>query len=561
MNGAIISPGVSGGFRCRGACLLIGLAAFLPPAQGQDPVTDNAPLFQGNSPYDPPATHDYSPSAGLNETRGSDRYQSRRLPVFFPPLPPRLDEYLEPPPLQQSRRAAPGELSAFVNEPFYAPLSTRLAQNDLKPRLRERLDAYRAAKSALQNELRARLAALEPADPAVREHALAALALQQTPRIAALEKSADDLRADLIEGGFFDDSADWNDYRQWQLGVSQFRSSAEAILAQYQVMRAAVFYQRGLLPAQRRLIREVAIELAEIGGQLITSGEAVTNPIEYADSNPPLFFSPETARIHLPPGLPADLAADISKYESDKSALKQELRAALYAEDGAQFGFMRTHALENLARQQAPRIAALEVQAEKIRRGLALMPGLGKPPAASPLPPTLTVRLAALLQEKRSAHNNVLALVDQIKRLISVTRVDATQDADGRPKLNVVVSPEDRTEAKLKPVREFVNHYNSENLVRLDAIEKEASALREAVADYVRAGPHPDDVAKSVTDLLEQATVMIEQQETWVRYKDYRAAVLEPGLSPEQRRLLYDGALVALGPPLPGSERPMMGLR
>jgi hypothetical protein len=265
--------------------------------------------------------------------------------------------------------------------------------------------------------------------------------------------------------------------------------------------------------------------------------------------------------VRLPPSLPVDIAREVSTYEHDKSALKQELRTALYSEDGAHFAFLRTHALEALAQRQEPRIAALEALAEKIRHDLAFQVGPSPAATATPLSPTLTARLAALIEDKRNAHNNVLALVDQIKRLISVTRVDASQDPGGRPKLSVVVSPEDRTEAKLKPVRELVARYNAENLSRLDAIEKENAALHQDVVDYVRAGPHTDDAEKTASELLDQATAAIERQEESVRYKDYRTAVFEPGLSPEQRRLLFDGALVALNLPLPGSERPMMGLR
>ncbi len=561
MNGAILSPGVSGGSRTSYAWLLIGLVGFLPDIHAQSGASDNGALVQSPASAEPPGGAPYFPSSGYNDSGNSERFQFRRLPVFFPPLPPRLEEPLDPPALSQSRRAAPAELAAFVNEPFYAPLGTRLFQNDLKPKLRARLDAYRAAKSGLQGELRVRLAALEGADPGVREHELAAFALQQTPRIAALEKTAEELRSDLIAGGFFDETVDWNDSRPWQLGVSRFRTPTEAMLAQYQVMRAATFYQKGLSPAQRRLVREVAMELAEIGGQLIESGEATTSPAAYADSNPPLFFSPETARIRLPTGLPSDLARAVAAYESDKSKLKQELREALYAGDSAHFDFLRTRALENLAKQQEPRIAALEAQAEEIRRGLSFLPEAMRPPPAPPLPPTLVARLAALLEDKRTAHNNVLSLVQQIKRLISVTRVDATKDDGGRPKLSVVVSPEDRTEAKLKPVRELVARYNAENLSRLDAIDKESSAFHEALVQFVSTKTSPDEVEKTTKDLLEQATASIERQQEWVRYHDYRAAVLEPGLSPEQRRLLYDGALEALELPLPGSERPVVGVR
>jgi hypothetical protein len=40
-----------------------------------------------------------------------------------------------------------------------------------------------------------------------------------------------------------------------------------------------------------------------------------------------------------------------------------------------------------------------------------------------------------------------------------------------------------------------------------------------------------------------------------VIYKDYRVAMLEPGLSPEQRRLLFGAALAGLAQPLPPGDR------
>ena len=35
----------------------------------------------------------------------------------------------------------------------------------------------------------------------------------------------------------------------------------------------------------------------------------------------------------------------------------------------------------------------------------------------------------------------------------------------------------------------------------------------------------------------------MQQIEIWRNYRDYQIAVLQPGLSPEQRRLLFDAAL------------------
>ena len=42
------------------------------------------------------------------------------------------------------------------------------------------------------------------------------------------------------------------------------------------------------------------------------------------------------------------------------------------------------------------------------------------------------------------------------------------------------------------------------------------------------------------------------EREDWGRYVDYQAAMLMPGLSSEQRRVLFDGGLEKLTLPLPG---------
>ncbi len=561
MNRVIVPPGFCR--RPRRLLLSLALGAILSlscrgeedgPSESTSRMSEpsNPSLPTSSLPGDYPGPR-YSPR----------QYLGRQTPFFFPPTPPQLGAAwatLGPPP---GRYAAPAELAAFVNEPFYAPLSTRLAQQDLsaKGKLRDRLDAYRAAKLALQGELRARLDALQDADPFTRQRELAAFARGQTPRIAALELTADQLRADLIIGGFFDDTTDWNVLRRWQLGVSGFRTPAEAILAQYQVMRAAVYYQKGLSPAQRRLLREIAMELEEVAGRALASGDDAPVPAMSADTNPLFFFSPETARLRLPVDLSPELARKISDYEKEKSDLKAELRETVVAEDSARFDFLRARALARLAERQQPRIDALEAMAEDIRRELILLPKLARPPAPPPLPASINARMTALLHEKKAAQKSALVLVQQIKRIISVSRVDTTKGPDGRAKLSILINPQDRTEAKVKPVRDLVSRYNDENLARITAVEKESAALRREVAQFIGNGPDTDDPEKAVSVLMDESYNTLERREECALYKDYRAAVLEPGLSPEQRRLLYDGALETLDLPLPGADRAVTNLR
>jgi len=172
--------------------------------------------------------------------------------TYFPPDPPPLGA-----PLPAANAtgdpaaAAPAELAAYVNEPFYAALGTRLALHDLSQEQQRRLEDYRDAKIALQTELRAHLDALKEADAPTRLRTLEAFALEQTPRIAELEAAAEKLRHDLA-GGLSSSGFDWNEYHRWG------QANQPSTLA-----RAAAFYLDGLSAAQRRLLREMAFELTE----------------------------------------------------------------------------------------------------------------------------------------------------------------------------------------------------------------------------------------------------------------------------------------------------------
>ena len=65
-------------------------------------------------------------------------------------------------------------------------------------------------------------------------------------------------------------------------------------------------------------------------------------------------------------------------------------------------------------------------------------------------------------------------------------------------------------------------------------------------ADFLRLGfLRTLSQARSGRDFLQQ------QQEIWDKYRDYQTAVLLPGLSPEQRRLLFGAAVEQLALPLP----------
>ena len=240
--------------------------------------------------------------------------------AFFPPDPPPLGAPLPAASAAGDPAAtAPAELGAFVNEPFYAILGTRLARHDLSPEQQRQIEAYRDAKIALQTELHAHLDALRDADAPTRLRALESFAHEQTSRIAELEKNADQLRELLRQGESVDPGIDWNRFRRGASGAGERPKPPVATPeSEYPAMRAAVFFHAGLSPEQRRLLREVAMEM-----------ESAAQPPSTTSEDPPVFFSPDTARIRLPQDLSPELAAKVATYQSEKSALKSELRTVL----------------------------------------------------------------------------------------------------------------------------------------------------------------------------------------------------------------------------------------
>jgi len=54
--------------------------------------------------------------------------------------------------------------------------------------------------------------------------------------------------------------------------------------------------------------------------------------------------------------------------------------------------------------------------------------------------------------------------------------------------------------------------------------------------------------------MVAQFSDSLKKLQSYWNDRDYRNAMLQPGLSPEQRRLLFDGALQKLALPLPRGE-------
>jgi hypothetical protein len=410
--------------------------------------------------------------------------------------------------------AAPSALATYVDEPFYAPLAVRLEQNNLDDALASRLQNYRSSKLALLAELRARLDTLRDVDPTTRELALAGLAREQTPPIAELESTAEQLRRDLAAGL----SARPDDAGGPASAEILGAPAGPALKGEYRAVQAAIFYTEGLSPEQRRLLREVAVELA---------GRARPAP-----AGPAIFFSPAPARIILPSPLPPDLAAKVDAYRRENDALKTALLVALFGSDRSADGAARTAALATLAAAQAPRFAALESLAEEIRRGLATLRDPALSPEMPDLPPELAARIAAYRAQKFALERQLEIVVDQARRV--------------RPQPGVERIVAER-------IRFAIAAFMQRNAAIYAWLEQNKESIRADVAKLSGAS----SAGGSSADALEaKFSDSLRQVETSWDYRDYQTAALQPGLSPEQRRLLFEGALEKLALPLPAGQGP-----
>jgi len=427
---------------------------------------------------------------------------SELQPVYFPATVPILETEL--PAAPAVRDPIWNDLAGETNELFFAPLSTRLAKGGLDRRNRERLELYRRKRTAALAELRQALSAADTAP-----------ATPSAPALAELAGLADVLRRELYRGGFLVADADWNQHRNWRLGDTNTKRSAQELLAdELAVLRAAVFYQEGLSSDQRGLLREIAIEIGAALGDADSAAASDFAPDET------IFFLPHGSRLRPPPDLPAALETQLADFTALKHTLKRELRDALFALD-RESDSKRERALRELATRQEPRFRELETSAERIRGELAAIAATRPAAPRSNLPPELEQRIETYLRNKAN--------------LQRVARQQAQPDAAAR---------DGKKEKSAEAARAALAAFEAENRSRIAALAAEARALREEVA---RVAAHsPASAPKSVDALLADFAGAFKQQQLQALYRDYRVAVLQPGLTPAQRELLFNAAVAAL---------------
>jgi hypothetical protein len=468
--------------------------------------------------------------------------------VFFPPTPPiygaKIEDHSEHAAriIGGRRLQAPEGLADFVCDPFYPALGTRLFALDLSPQLESRLQAYRAKRLHEVNALLNQLVTLHDAPADQVEQQLREFAELQSPVLLALENEAERLREELILDVLWN-RINWNANRRWRVGAIKPGDGAEAE-AEYQVVRAAAFYQNGLTAQQRGLLREIAVELQS------TVRKARGLPASRVEADA-MFFSPEMSRLRLPADLPAGLREKIAAFNTQKATLKRELRETVVAYDGAT-ATVRDQAFESLADRQWPHFGMLETLAEDIRRLLATRFELTAPPAPPWIPVGFLDTIRSYNEDRDSYFGELRHRVESAERMIQ--KPDQNVALDER-----VQRQRDYLDRRAQARRQAALEFQEANAARFAALEERYRGIRESLTLIAeKQTDRRTGRALDADTLLRQYAASMAEFETFGRaaviYTNYRTAMLQPGLSPEQRRLLFGYAQVGLAQPLPHGE-------
>jgi hypothetical protein len=427
--------------------------------------------------------------------------------IYFPPIPPVLGAPRAPAAAAPAW-PAPSELAAFVTEPFYAPLSAALKGGGTDPVLDAELEAYHSDREALLAELRAQLATLRDADSPTRRKGLAAFSAEVQPRVLALERRAEQLRAELAQGG------GRNQFLRWSIDFADLTDAqANDRTVQSWLLEVDSFYLPGLSPNQRALLREIALGLR--------------TP---ADPSAPgtLFFSPSPSRIPLPDHPSGALQSELDAYRRLKERLAAALVETAYPrERAAANARSRAAALAALAPQQEPGFAELERLAERIRGELADRSDPSRSPDP-PMPAALAAQVAAWRKDNLALQRDLLARVDAVRYR---------------------ASPESRP-ATPAEIRQAIAAFTQENAARYAALNRTRDLIREETARLASAGNAGDAASGALQARFSDS---LRQLESYWDYHDYQIAVLQPGISPGLRRILLEGGVEKLALPLPGA--------
>lgn len=444
--------------------------------------------------------------------------------IHYPPHPRPLDQKINP--LGGSLRRAPGAiaftLEDFVNEPFYPQLAFRLNKNTLSRSLSTALGEYLAEKERLRQAIRDELRRTETFPPPEREQALQTLAAAQAPALAALRKRTDVLWDKLTTG-----DEGWSALREWRLGDAKRGDRPGEVAG---VMQAAAYYEEGLAIEQRELLRAIALEVSESVDAQVATKVAETQ----------LFFHmlPAPARIVLPDNLPPEVGRRAAELESRLSAMRKDLYEYVFAQD-RRWSMNRRSAFIELARKQVPEILEIDQQTEALRRDLSRHPALATPPKdSSALPAAINQDLRELMRQRMALEREIGEEILKIERNHKHVEISYAC-ASAR----LITSARITLDWKKRDERLQLQGAVNADLERLKALYAERyKAMTELGESIGRSATAHFATSSQAAVALATVSRQLVLQASGDPHEDYRAAVLEPGLSLAQRRLLFDAA-------------------
>ena len=476
-------------------------------------------------------------------------------PICFPPSIPPLGA---PPPTREINptSTAPGSLLAYLNEPFYASLSTRLLQSSLLQDQKLALYQYRDNRDDELALLQRELELINGVSPEHAQARLLALSEQQTPRLRRLEAQAEQLRGDFMRkgiSGLLLGSGNWNERREYYLNLGEGgESETDRIRLDFLMLRAAVFYQDGLSRTQRDLLREASSELQL---QTYISRGGVENEDE---RNQYIYFSPGGVQIPIGPRMPSHIVKMLQVYTDRKTELKDQLIAQLYSLESTS-DRRRKESLEAFARGQEHNYLFLENLAEQIRVELTRYPqALDLHTRASSLPKSLVARIDILSEQRMALAQEYEQQFQLFNQSASPAQVRVLNlhvedpDPDEPPQLTLGAAPR-MPEAQRDEIKERLRLFNESNARRHASLRAEQTAIIVEIETALR-GSLTMNPPSNATDLFNAELEQARTRDVSDRYNAYRQACLQPGLSIEQRRLLLGSALAHLGMPLPPAE-------
>jgi hypothetical protein len=443
-----------------------------------------------------------------NFANPSWNYYNAALPtLYLPPRPPTIAGDMLG---SWGTNGRSGFAAKIDREPFYAAYTYLASLNELTAKGDQRVDAYQKQRGPLLDEIRATFEKLEGASPTARAAGLSEVAARQAGRLQTLAAEAEAIRLELV-------GSRHNYYAASLVGRNLlYTGSTEPIV---EMLFASSFFA-GLTTEQRLLLPEIAHDQQatprKSGGEW-TSGTA-------------FYFLPATARIRPPTGLPAALETKIRTFVHEKEDLKNELRAAVLRHNYF-FSSKRTRLLTALAEQQAPRLAALEVLAEEIRVGLA---GMGFPDqmADQSLPADLTQRVGDFYTRKVEVRRELANRMRELRLEFPGARFEIVQRGNGLAIISSAIISE--AEASLEA-------FNAQQGEKYTAFAKESEVIRQEIQKHLAKLSHGS--TRTVDQLAADFAKAYSARENQERSREYIRAVLEPGLSTLQRRLLFQEAV------------------